>query len=492
MEPSSVAAGGAPTARRAGDPHRWTGSLFVLLAIVMDLMDTTVVLVALPAVERTLGADSTELQWVVGAYTLTFAVALVTAGRIGDIVGRRRMVLIGIACFTVASVACGLAPTIELLIAGRVLQALSGAFILTQGLSIFQVAFPPAERAKILALFGAVTGFSSMIGPLVGGLLVDADIAGLGWRPIFLINVPLGIITFIGAAKYVRESKSDHPPTLDLKGVALLTVALLAVLYPLVQGREHDWPWWTYALMIASLPVFALFACQQSALSRRGGTPLVQPGLVRLRSFVAGLVVLLVIMSALTSMYFVFTIYLQSGVGFGALETGLIGTISAVATLAAASVSTVLAARFGPRVLTAGAVLMAIGQLVFIWSITNAPPDVTGWYFVPALMVSGAGIGLLVAPAIDIVLERVPVADAGAASGVLNTAEQLGAAIGVAIVGTVLFSRVADAFEDGADPFRAFTTAASGALWVNFSALVLGAVMTYLIPRKRIVGRTEE
>lgn len=266
------------TEQTAGSPHRWLAFAVLLLAGFMDLLDGTIVFVALPTIARDLGATFASLEWVVAGYTLAFALTLITGGRLGDIYGRKRVFLVGVAGFTLASVAAGLAPTAEMLIASRVVQGAMAGVMVPQVLSIAQVIFAPRERFAAFALYGIVLSLAAVVGPLLGGLLTELDLAGLGWRPIFLINFPVGVITVAAAVRLVPESRSPHPLRLDLVGVGLISAALLLLLYPLIEGQTLGWPAWTFAAMALSIPVFAAFAiwerrkarCSGSAPSLRG------------------------------------------------------------------------------------------------------------------------------------------------------------------------------------------------------------------------------
>lgn len=461
------------------DPRRWGAASFVLMAIAMDILDTTIVIIALPAIEEDLGANSATLQWVTAAYTLTFALTLVTAGRIGDILGRRRTLLAGIAGFVATSAMCALAPTAEILVAGRVLQAVAGSLILTQGLSIFQVEFRGDERRAILGIFGAVLGSAAVLGPILGGFLVEADLWGLGWRTIFWINLPIGVVALAGASRYVRESRSDRPASLDLGGLALLTVALFALLFPMVQGRELGWPLWSIVLMVAGAALLLVFARSQVVRDRAGREPLVVPRLWRERSFVSGLGVVLGFLAAFTSLFFVVTYYLQVGLGFSPLTSGLSLVPSALSTVVFSLLSTPLLRRFGARVLTAGAIAGALGLVLLLIAVQVGGASLAPIAIAPAMVVIGAGIGLVTAPVIDVVLARVPTSEAGSASGVLNTAEQLGSALGVAVVGTAFF-QIAGEFVDD-QPVLA--DALSGALWICVALMLVSAGLSLLLPR---------
>jgi EmrB/QacA subfamily drug resistance transporter len=305
------------------DPRRWLALAVVLGAVAIDLIDTTIVNVAIPSIQEDLGASAAAIEWIVAGYTLAFAVLLITGGRFGDAFGRKRLFLVGVAGFTAASAIAGLAQTPEALIGARIGQGVLAALMVPQVLSMIQVMFPPEERPKAYGLYGAFAGIATISGPLLGGLLVQADIFGLDWRPIFLINVPLGIATLVAAAKLVPESRAERAQGFDFAGVGLVTGALMLLLYPLVQGRELDWPAWTFVSMAASVPVFGLFAWHQRQRGRSGGSPLVPLGLFRQRAFVGGALAGLVFFSGVASFFLVLTITLQSGLGFSPLHTAL-------------------------------------------------------------------------------------------------------------------------------------------------------------------------
>ncbi len=261
------------------DPRRWLTLIILLLAAFMNLLDISIVNIAIPSIQPNLHASYADVQWALAGYTLAYAVVLITGGRLGDAYGRKRLFLIGVTGFTIMSALCGAAQTPGMLIACRVIQGAMGAIMIPQVLAVIQVIFPPQERIKALAAFGVTAGLGTVSGPLLGGLLTQHNLFGLHWRPIFLINVPVGIIAVIVSAVLVRESRAPRPPRLDPGGVALITAALLLLLYPLVQGRQLGWPAWTFVAMAASVPVFALFVWYERAKPRRDGSPLVELGL---------------------------------------------------------------------------------------------------------------------------------------------------------------------------------------------------------------------
>src|SRR6266568_6620254 len=258
------------------DPRRWLTLVILLLAALMNLLDVSIVNIAVPSIQRDLGASYADIQWALAGYTLAYALVLITGGRLGDTFGRKRLFLIGVAGFTAMSALCGAAQSPGQLIAFRVAQGAMGGIMIPQVLSVIQVMFPPSERIKALAGFGVTAGLGTVSGPLLGGLLIQGNLLGLDWRPIFLINVPVGIVALAAAAVLVRESRAPSPPRLDPVGVALISAALLLLLYPLVQGRQLGWPWWTFVSMACSVPVLAAFVGYERIKARRDGSPLVQ------------------------------------------------------------------------------------------------------------------------------------------------------------------------------------------------------------------------
>ena len=421
------------------DPRRWVALVVVLLAAFMDIVDTSIVLVAIPSIREDLGASYTAIQWTVAGYTLAFALGLITGGRLGDIFGRKRMFLLGVAGFTVASALAGLATTPAMLVGARVLQGAMAALMVPQVLSIIQVSFPPKEQRTAYGAYGAMLGLGAVAGPLLGGVLIGADLFGLGWRPIFLINLPVGIFALFAASVIVRESKSPLALRLDLVGAVIVTIGLLALIYPLVQGRALGWPAWAFGSMVASIPILAVFALYERRKTRIDGSPLVVLGLFRQRAFVAGLAVSLIFFSGIAGFFLVMMLYLQAGLGFPALRAGLTILPFEVGLFVASGLSVRLAPRMGRRVTSLGALLMAAGMAGLIVTIDRYGTGVGPWEFLPALVVCGLGLGLVAPTLVDVILAGVHHRDAGSASGVLNTNLQLGGAIGVALIGVVFF-----------------------------------------------------
>jgi EmrB/QacA subfamily drug resistance transporter len=421
------------------DSRRWVALAVVLIAGFMQLVDISIVNVAIPSIQRDLDATYSQIQWVLAGYQLAFAVMLITGGRLGDIYGRKRLFMTGMAGFTVASALCGLAQNPGMLIGSRVFQGLMGAIMFPQILSVIQVTFPPRERATAFGLFGATIGLATITGPLVGGLLIEADLLGLEWRPIFLVNVPIGIAALAVATRFLVESKAPRALRPDPAGVAIVTAGLLLLVYPLVQGRDLGWPLWTFVSMAAAVPVLIGFGVYERHKKARDGSPLVDMDLFRQRSFVPGLLVAGIFFMGIPAFFLTFSLWLQIGLGFSALHAGLTGAPFAVGSAVASAASVRLAPSLGRRILSIGALLLVAGMVALIWTVDRYHGAVHSWQLLPALLVCGLGLGSVVAPLVTVVLAGIRGQDAGAASGVLSTVQQVGGAVGVALIGVIFF-----------------------------------------------------
>jgi EmrB/QacA subfamily drug resistance transporter len=428
-----------PATASQADPRRWLTLVILLLAGFMNLLDVSIVNIAIPSIQRDLHASYADVQWALAGYTLAYALVLITGGRLGDTFGRKRLFLIGVAGFTIMSALCGAATGPGMLIGCRVAQGAMGAIMVPQVLAVIQVVFPPRERIKALAGFGVTAGLGTVSGPLLGGLLIQHNLFGLGWRPIFLINVPVGVIAFAAAAVLVRESRAANPPRLDPVGVGLISAALLLLLYPLVEGRQLGWPLWTYVSMALCVPVLAVFVWYERLKSRRDGSPLVPLSLFTDRAFSAGMSVAVTFFLGIASFALVLTLFLQLGLGFSPWHAGLTFLPFSVGVLVASGAAVRLAPRFGRGVTMAGALVIAAGMAGLIATLHHYGAAVTTWDLVPGLVAAGLGLGAVIAPLADIVLAGVPHRDAGSASGVFNTGLQVGNSIGIAVIGVVFF-----------------------------------------------------
>ncbi|MFI8827728.1 MFS transporter [Streptomyces sp. NPDC053431] len=480
------------------DKRRWIALAIVMTAAFMDLVDATIVNIAIPSIERNLGASFGAIQWITAGYALAFAAGLITGGRLGDIYGRKRLFLVGTAGFTLASALCGVAANQEMLVGSRLLQGAAAALMVPQVLSIVHVTFPAHERGKVFGMFGAIIGLGAVSGPLLGALLTQWNVAGLEWRPIFLINLPVGVAALILGRRFITESKAPKALRLDLVGVALVTVGLLMLIYPLTRGRELGWPVWGHVMMAGSLVVFAALVAYEKHKTRKDGSPLVELSLFRVKSFAAGIAVQLTFGVVMGIFFLVWTLYMQIGLGWSPLKAGLTGVPFSIAVSTAAGLSVQqLVPRFGRKVLQAGALTMAAGILLYFLVAGRYGADIAPWQMILPLVVMGLGMGLIVAPLTDAVLSDVPREHAGSASGLINTTGQMGNALGLGLVSVVFFGIVDDRqpITSAAANTAAFTDAFQNSL--VWAAVVLGGIFLVMFalpakPKQHLEGGADE
>jgi len=435
----------------------------------MVLLDISIVNVAIPSIQRNLNASYGQVQLVIALYSLAYAVVLITGGRLGDIYGRKRLFILGMCGFTLASAACGFAQSPEMLVGSRVVQGVMAALMYPQVLSVIQVTFPVRQRAGAFAALGAVIGLASITGPLLGGFIIQANLFGLDWRPIFLVNLPVGIASVTGALLLLKETRSPDAPRLDIPGVVLVSVGLGMVIYPLIEGRDLGWPAWAFACMAAAVPLLVAFALYERRRTRAQNSPLVDTSLFQHRSFVAGLLVAIGMFAAIPAFFLTFSLTLQIGLGFTALAAGIASFPFALGSMLTSTASARLAPRLGRNILSLGAGVLVVGAIGVIATLRLAGTALQGWQLAPALLVCGLGLGLFIAPLVNIVLAAVPVRSAGSASGIYTTVLQFGNALGIALVGVVLFGFLAS----NAD--RAAGDAANATLNPQLQALHLPA-----------------
>ncbi|WP_330461869.1 MFS transporter [Streptomyces sp. NBC_00820] len=455
-----------------------------MTAAFMDLVDVTIVNIAIPSIEHDAGASFSQIQWITAGYALAFAAGLITGGRLGDIHGRKRLFLLGIAGFTVASALCGFAANPEMLVASRILQGAMAAMMVPQVLSIVHATFPAHERGKVFGLFGAIVGLGAVSGPLLGALLTEWNLFGLEWRPIFLINLPVGLVALFLGRRYITESRAPKALKLDLVGVALVTLGLLMLLYPLTRGRELGWPLWGYVSMAGAFVVFAVLVAYERRKADRDGSPLIELSLFRVKSFAAGIAVQTVFGVALGIFFLVWTLYMQIGLGWRPLRAGLTGVPFSLAVSTAAGLSVQkLVPRFGRKVLQAGALVMGAGVLIYIGEAHRYGLAIASWQMTLPLVVMGAGMGLIVAPLTDAVLSEVPREHAGSASGLINTVQQMGNALGLGLVSVVFFGVIDDRLAR-TQVGPAFAHAFQHALW--WVAAVMGVIflLMFALPKR--------
>jgi EmrB/QacA subfamily drug resistance transporter len=451
---------------------RWAALPVLMAGTFMVVLDFFIVNVALPSIQADLHAGASAIEWVVAGYGVTLAGGLITAGRIGDGVGRRRTFMVGLAAFTLASAACGLAPNPDALVVARLLQGAAAALISPSVLAIIGVVYTGTDRVRAISVYGMVMGLAAAGGQLLGGALVQADVAGTGWRSVFLINLPVGIVALLVAPVLVPESRAERGNGLDGLGLALLTAGLVAVVLPLVEGRQQGWPAWTWLSLGAAPLVFVAFIIQQRYLRRRGGAPLLDPDLFRERAFAAGNLTQLVFWGGQASFFLVLALYLQQGLGLGPLRAGAVFTILAAAYLAASVRAPRLTLRFGRRLITAGAGVLGAGHLLLLVAVAEAGPGGSIALLAPGLTLVGAGMGLCITPLVSTVLSSVRPERAGVTSGALSTMQQVGNALGVAVTGVIFFGALPEGYA------RAFELSVA-----QLAALLLTvAALTRLLP----------
>jgi EmrB/QacA subfamily drug resistance transporter len=481
-----------PQSKAEADPRRWLAMAVLLLASFMNLIDVTIVNVALPSMESGLGAGSSQIEWVVAAYILAFALGLLPFGRLGDIVGRTHMFLVGVAAFTAASALCGFSPSIEWLIAARVLQGFAGAMMAPQVLAIATVTFPPEERGQAFALFGLSTGLAAVAGPIVGGLLLEGNFLGLEWRPIFLVNVPVGILALVSGWLIIPRPPGHAALKNDYVGIALFSAAMVALVYPLVEGRSFGWPAWCWGLIVAAFVLLALFVLWERRMAAHDRPQLLNFSLLTNGQFLLGSLTTVIFASGIPAFFMIFSLMLQSGFGLTPLESGLTNTPFSVGVF----LTSLIIGRFGSAFLrarlAAGAALLAIGMLWTHLLISGLGTTVNHWDFLPPLFVAGVGLGLAISALFQTILAGIPGRDAGAGSGALQAMQQVGGAVGIALVGEIFFTSLDGARGAGAQSVQqAFAWAASHATWYEvacFVAVVLLAI--FLRSRGTPVVRT--
>ncbi len=463
-----------PTAR-AREIGRWLPLPVVLAGTFMVVLDYFIVNVALPSIQSQLKASDSALEWVVAGFACTSAIFVITAGRLGDRFGRRRLFSLGLALFTLASAACGAAGTPLELVIARLVQGAAAALVMPNVLSIIGVLYAGPDRLRALSVYGTVMGLAAVSGQLIGGALIAADPAGLGWRSCFLINVPVGIAALLVAPRVIPESRQSDSSRLDKLGTALATLALIAVVLPLLEGRQHGWPVWTWLSLAAAPLLLACFVLHQRRLTRANAGPLLDMALFRERSFSAGLLTQLCFWAGQGSFFVVLALYLQSGRGLKPLTAGLVFTILAVAYVATSMRAPTLTARYGRRTIGVGAAVLATGHAFLLAAVAFVGVGGSVGALVPGLLLVGGGMGLVLAPLASTVLQSLAPERAGSASGVMTTVQNVGNALGVALTGVIFFGALHSGYA------TAFELAVG-----QLAVLLIGAAaLTRLLPRSR-------
>jgi EmrB/QacA subfamily drug resistance transporter len=461
-----------------GSGRRLAASVLIIGAL-MDMIDVTIVNVALPTIRRSLHASPTQLEWVVSAYMLAFAAALIVAGNLGDRFGRKRVFLFGVGLFGAASMCAGLSATGAELIACRAVQGVAAAAMAPQVLATFRVIFTTTkERGHAFAAYGATLGFASAVGLVLGGVLTEADVFGWSWRTVFFVNVPVAAFSLIAGLRLIPETRDPAARRPNLAGAAVLAASLVAIVYALLEGRQLGWPAWVWALLSAGVAGVIGLTVAEERRPRSRYAPLLRARLLRVPAFSAGIGVQMAFSAGLQGFFLMAALWLQVGEHFSPLRAGLTTVAFSVGSFIGAPVAVPLAQRYGRRSLVAGAVLMAGGIVAVSAFVDHVGIDGSPWPVVPGLVLAGVGLAVLIIPLVNVVLAAAPAEAAGAASGVFSTAQQLGGAIGVAVLGTVFFDSVA-AGHSFADALRHTAPYAVG-------AFVLCGLLSLLLPRTAV------
>ena len=449
---------------------RWVVAAVVLAANVMDLLDATIVNVAAPSVHRELGGGASTIQWLSAAYTLAFAVLLIAGARLGDILGRRRLFLAGSAGFTLFSAACAVAPTIGVLIGFRALQGAFGALMIPQGFGLLKQVFDDdAEFDKATGLFGPATGVAMLAAPIVAGALIDANLWGTGWRLVFLINIPIGALALPLAVRSLPRGATHPGVRLDLGGVGLVGLALVAIIYPLIQGRADGWPAWCFAVLAAGVILLAVFLRYER---RRRDSPLIEPTLLANRTYLSGVAVALALFGAFGGLLLCISLYGQLGEGWSPIRAGLSLTPMVVGMILGMTGSLALVSRLGRHLLHIGILLIAVGAAGLALILTGARAA-SAWDLVPGLFFIGAGVGASIGQLFRFILTSVTMDEVGSASGVLEAVQQLSTSLGVAVLGTIFFS----AFSHHLPTYALQVTA-----WACLAPLAAAFVLVFRLP----------
>lgn len=448
--------GAATAPRTTGPPEApatsGLGLVVLLAAFFVVTLDFFIVNVALPSMQADLDAGAGAVTaWVTG-YAIAMGAFLVLGARLGDRLGRRRMFLWGLATFTLASAACGVAPDPTTLAAARIAQGLGAALLTPQVLGTLTATTDGDARVRVLTIYGLTAGLAAVSGQLLGGLLIEVDLLGLDWRACFLVNVPVGIAAMLLARRAVPETRAARRLAIDGPSVALLAAGLGLLVFPLSEGRERDWPLWCVLGLVAGVALLAEFAVRQRSLARSGADPLVDLGLFRGRTFGLGTVVILVVQTGIAASFFVLALALQGGLGLSPLESGLVFTTLAVGYVGSSIAAPALQARLGRTILIAGAALSAAGETALALTAGEVHAGGSVAALIPGLVIAGIGMGMVFAPSVSLALAETDAERSGEASGVVTTVQQVGGAIGVAVLAIVFYDAlgagdVAGAFE---------------------------------------------
>ncbi|WP_130346945.1 MFS transporter [Herbihabitans rhizosphaerae] len=464
----------------APHPRRWLGLFAILSADLLNLLDSTVGTIAAPAIRADLGGSTSTLQWIAAGYTLAMAVGLLVGGRLGDMYGRKRMMVVGVIGFLASSLLCGLSASPEMLLVSRVLQGGFGAVMVPQSFGLIRELFG-REVGKAFAALGPVIGLATVLGPVVAGLLVDADLFGAGWRMIFLINLPLGAFAlYVGGRVLPSSEPVARGERLDVKGALLAAAGMFLLVYPLTQGHELGWPAWSFVMLAGSVAVLGGFVVNQARRNRGGRPALVRLSVFAKRSFSSGVAFVVAFFGVITGFSLAVGLFLQLGLGYSPLQASLTMAPWAVGAFIGSALSATALAGLGRRILHLGLALMGVGLggLLLVFSLAS---DAVGTgHLIAPLAVFGFGMGMIFVPLFDIIVGDLDDAEVGSASGLLTSVEQLGASLGIAVLGTVFFTVVG---VPGVSGVARFVDAAEVITVIAIGLTAVTFALGFLLPR---------
>lgn len=461
---------------------RWLAMAVLFLGSFMNLIDVSITNVALPQIQADTGASATQLEWVAAIYVLALAIGLLPFGRFGDVYGRKRLFVIGLIGFTIASLACGLAPNITTLIAARAIKGFAAAMMVPQVLAIVHVIFPPEEKARVFGLFGTISSLAVVAGPIIGGALISTDIAGLSWRLAFLINIPFGVVALAGALRFVPNLMGNGNVRPDWIGTGLFTTAAVLLVLPIIEGRAWGWPWWCFAALAASIPAALVFVAYERRREAQDLSALLPPSLLANGPYLMRLALITLFFSGIPGLFLVLAVFLQSGFGLSAFESGLVTTPFPVGVMLASLTTERLGGRYLLQRVASGAALLACGMLGLLFVINATGAELKTYLFIAPLLICGFGMGTSIMSLFQLTMSSVAAQDAGAGSGAMQAFQQIGAALGIALSGQIFFASLGErgmAIGTTLDDF--VTAAALATIWTVavFTALtvVVGATV---------------
>ncbi len=452
----------------------WISLFVLLLASFMNFIDVTIVNVALPTLQKSFNASPSQIEWVVAGFVLFFALGLLPFGRLGDIISRRNLFLTGIFLFTLTSALCGLAQSMEVLIGARILQGIGGAIMMPQVISIIYVTFPKHQHGTAFALFGMSAGLAAVSGPIAGGLLIEANFFEWGWRSIFMVNIPIGIFAIIAAVRLLPKMPGNSEMKMDWVGTFLSVIAMLLIIFPLIEGRTFGWPVWTYVMMGMSVLAFTGFYFWQRRQAHLGGAELLPVRLLANRNFLIGVGAITFFFSGLPGFFMAFALFLQLGFSFTPLMSGFTTIPFPIGILLATVVSGALGSRWLKLRLIFGMLTLITGMYLLMMSVQAVAAPLDGARFIPFLIIAGIGMGTAIPAMFETVLSGVPQRDAGSGSGALQALQQVGGALGVALIGHVFFTTLTETVTSAPPGPANFVSAMSNS--IVYELVVFGIV----------------